>query len=268
MNFLKVLQLTGQSRLLIERDLKTKSKCLSKLFFYKTLPHLCLEGLEKYFRVEIEGIENLPLSGKAILIPNHSGYMGLDALILQSWIFRNKKRIPRIFLHKFWFTGNLLKTHAERFGFVKANYLQGVRSLQKNNMLILFPEGERGNFKPFNERYQLQKFKTGFVRMAFETNAPVVPIIIIGAEESHINVGQLSIMGQLLPIPLNIVPLPAKWKIKILKPIALSEFSNTNERNDFEYDEIAKSVKTTMQQTLNLELAQRKFIYFDPQNQK
>ncbi len=228
-------------------------------FVYKTMPHLCLEVLERYFRIEVEGVENLPSRGAALLLPNHSGYLGLDALLLNHWIYKNRSRIPRILLHRLWFTKNLLRSHAQKFGFLEASYNNGVAALNKNNLLVLFPEGEQGNFKTINEKYKLQKFKNGFVRMAIETEAPVIPILIIGAEETHINIGQLSILGQLFPLPLNSFPLPAKWKIKFLKPIY---FSNISDQATFDYNKAAERVKNLMQNNLHRELAQRKHIYF------
>lgn len=234
---------------------------LSKHFLYKTAPHLCLEALERYFRVEVEGAEHLPTTGGAILLPNHSGFMGLDALLLNHWIYKNHRRLPRILLHKLWFTRGLLRLHAQRFGFQEARFENGIKVLTKKKLLILFPEAEKGNFKPYNEKYQLQKFKTGFLRMSLQTRTPIVPVLIIGAEETHINVGQISILGQLLPLPLNSFPLPAKWKIRFLEPIHLDEeFRETV--TPTRLTETAAKIRAHMQENLGEELSRRKYIYF------
>ncbi|WP_374080471.1 lysophospholipid acyltransferase family protein [Bdellovibrio bacteriovorus] len=221
------------------------------------MPHALLSTLEQYFRLEVEGEENIPAGG-AILLPNHSGYLGLDALLLNHWILKNQKRLPRILLHRFWFTQNLLRSHAEKFGFLEASYDNGVGILNKRKLLIMFPEAEQGNFKTINKKYQLQNFRTGFVRMASETRVPVVPIVIIGAEETHINVGQISILGQLFPLPLNSIPLPAKWKIKFLKPI----YFDVSKSTSFDIQETANKVKALMQDVLKKELGKRRYIYF------
>jgi 1-acyl-sn-glycerol-3-phosphate acyltransferase len=80
-------------------------------------------------------------------------------------------------------------------------------------------------FKPSFKAYRLQEFKRGFIRAAIETNSPIVPVIVIGAEETHINLQQLKLSkylrGLVLPIPLNVLPLPARWKIVFLEPIHL-----------------------------------------------
>lgn len=247
-------QIAGKSSPLLTQR---KNRSSYKSLIYKKAPHALLETLEKYFRLEVEGEENLPPGG-AILLPNHSGYLGLDALLLNHWIFKNHKRVPRILLHRLWFSQNLLRAHAERFGFLEASYDNGVSALIKRNLLIVFPEAEHGNFKTINERYELQTFRTGFVRMAAETKVPVVPIVIIGAEETHINIGQISILGQLFPLPLNSFPLPAKWKIKFLAPI----YFDVGEVTPFDFKEMADKVRKIMQDVLKKELGKRKYIYF------
>ena len=232
------------------------------LFFYRTLPHFALEVIEKYLRIEVEGEENLPANGKAILVPNHSGFSGLDALLLSHWIYKSRRRIPRILLHRLFFFKGVMDAHARKFGFLKASYRNGLTALRKNNIVILFPEAERGNFKPINERYRLQDFKSGFIRMAHSTGAPVIPVLIIGAEETHINLGQVKVLNQLLPLPLNLFPLPAKWKIKFLKPL---HFSQPKAVSDWDHEEknSASGVRLHMQTALTQEVSRRNYIYFD-----
>jgi 1-acyl-sn-glycerol-3-phosphate acyltransferase len=227
---------------------------------YKALPHFWLEIIARYFRVEVEGLENLPTRGPAILVPNHSGYLGLDALILSHMIYKARGRVPRILLHKLWFSKGVLQTHARKFGFLKASYKNGLSALKKKQFLIVFPEGEEGNFKPTSERYRLQDFKTGFVRMAGTSCAPVIPILITGAEEAHVNLGQLRILDRLFPIPFNVFPLPAKWKVKILQPIHMLS-SSASETQQLRESEMAAQLRDQMQRALDHELSLRKYIF-------
>lgn len=235
---------------------------------YKKIAHrardaadIALDLTTRYLRVEVEGIENLPEHGPVILLPNHSGFLGFDAIVLSHWVRKHRRKIPRILLHKAWFAGGLLSAPARKLGFMEATFANGLAALKKNNFLMLFPEAEEGNFKPINEKYRLKEFRKGFVKMAAYTGATVVPVIIVGAEETHINLGQIKILNQLLPMPVNLVPLPAKWKIKFLKPIHFD--SGLVSDDSVKAEKAANRVRLEMQTALKNELALRKFIYHE-----
>ena len=44
---------------------------------------------DKYFRVEVKGIENIPSDGGALIVANHSGTLPLDGLMLQVAVHDN-----------------------------------------------------------------------------------------------------------------------------------------------------------------------------------
>lgn len=231
-------------------------------------PKSVLEAGCSYFRVEVEGIENVPLSGKGLIIPNHSIWSGLDALILGHVLNKEIGRIPRILT--LW---NLLKplpwlaNVARRMGLTEASARNGIELLRKNRLTIVFPEGVGGSFKPSSLRYKLQPFHTGFVRMALLSNSPVVPCLVIGAEESQINLGSIHfsnvLKGVTLPVPFNLVPFPAKWKIRFLPPLDLSEFNVDDTTNKRLMAAIADRTREVMQAVLIQELQKREYIFFD-----
>lgn len=224
---------------------------------FRILPRFLLEILRKYFRMEIEGIENIPRRGPVIIAPNHSGYSGFDAFLLGHVIQKEGKRIPRVLTHHFWFLTETTAIPAQKMGFTEATYENGVNALKKGNAIVIFPEGEHGNFKPTKERYQLQEFKRGFVRMALECQCPIVPAVIIGAEETHINLKTLKftkfLKGSVIPLPLNVIPLPAKWRIRFLQPIYLPY--KPSAVNDAELvHEIAQDVQEKIQTAIEQEI--------------
>jgi 1-acyl-sn-glycerol-3-phosphate acyltransferase len=230
-------------------------------------PRFLFEIIRKYFRLEVEGIENIPHRGRALIIPNHSGWMGLDAVMIGNEIYKNLNRIPRVLAHKAWFLGDI-KIISEKMGMTPASTENGIRLLRKNNLVILFPEGEYGNYKPTSERYKLQEFHTGFVRMSLATSAPIIPTLVIGAEESSINLASLKftkyLKGQVIPIPLTTLPLPAKWKIKFFEPIYLNQNYKPEDAQNYEKVKmIANEVRAKMQNLLDNELKNRKWIFFD-----
>jgi 1-acyl-sn-glycerol-3-phosphate acyltransferase len=227
-------------------------------FLYRDIPHYVMEILRRYFRLKVEGIENIPKRGAAILTPNHSGFSGLDAMVLAYEVQRATRRVPKVMTHKFWFTADATANQMNKMGFVEATTENGMSELKKNHLLILFPEGEHGNFKPTTRAYQLQDFKRGFVRMALQTGSPIVPVMILGAEESHINLHQMKLpkilKNMILPLPLNLIPFPAKWKIKILKPIFLPYKASA--ANDSELvREIADDIREKIQELIRAEIS-------------
>ncbi|UXR66167.1 acyltransferase family protein [Bdellovibrio bacteriovorus] len=227
---------------------------------FRVLPRFLLEIMRKYFRLEIEGVENIPRRGAVVLAPNHSGYSGFDAILLGHIVQQEAKRVPRVLTHHFWFLTETTAIPANKMGFTEATYENGVNALKKGNAIVLFPEGEQGNFKPTSERYQLQEFKRGFVRMALEAQCPIVPVVVLGAEETHINLKKLKftkfLKGTVIPLPLNVIPLPAKWRIRFLEPIALPY--KPDAINDSELmNEIAQDIQEKMQTAIEEELQKR-----------
>lgn len=235
-----------------------------EVLVYRVLPHFVMEIARKYFRLEVEGLEHLPRRGPAVIISNHSGYSGFDALLLSHEIYKSTGRIPRVLVHHLWFATKMTAVPAEKVGFAEASMENGLSHLRKNNLVMLFPEGEMGNFKPTVKRYHLQRFKSGFLRMALERQCPIVPVLILGAEETHINLAQIRfskfLRGLILPLPLNIIPLPVKWKIKILPPIELPyKAAAVHDRELLE--ELCQEFREEMQTAISEEVSKRGSIF-------
>src|SRR5690606_953551 len=106
---------------------------------------------------------------------------------LANEIYLSQKRKARLIAHKLWFMGKPVQVLSEKMGFVAADTNEILATLRNKEPIIIFPEGEQGNFKPTHRRYRLQEFKRGFTRIAMVSGAPIVPAIVIGAEETHIN---------------------------------------------------------------------------------
>jgi 1-acyl-sn-glycerol-3-phosphate acyltransferase len=232
----------------------------------REIPLFLLEIVRKYFRLEVEGVENVPKKGRVLIVPNHSGVTALDAVMVGHEIHRDVNRIPRILAHPLWFVGPNIRILARRMGLEEANKDAGERLLRKGNCVMIFPEGAAGNFKPTAQRYQLQEFRRGFVRMSMATKSPIVPVVVIGAEETNINLSSISLTkvlkGTVIPIPLNVIPLPAKWKIIFLPRIDMSKYSKEDAANPKLVHSIAEKVKGRIQDRINKELAKREWIYF------
>lgn len=247
----------------VEKALKASGHTREELA-YKVLPSFILEIITKYLRVHIEGMEHVPTSGPCIIIANHSGYMGFDALMIGHHVFQATKRVPRIIAHKMWFFNPDISVHAAKFGLVPATVDNGYKILQKGQPLLLFPEGEEGNFKPSRYRYRLRRFRRGFIRLALRTGAPIIPCTVIGAEETHLTISQIRwakhLLGIIIPVPLNVIPLPAKWSIHFGEPIVLGK--DPEKAEDIEYvTKLARHYRTVVQHQLSERVRKRKTIF-------
>jgi 1-acyl-sn-glycerol-3-phosphate acyltransferase len=188
-----------------------------------------------YFRVEWEGMEHIPKEGGALLVSNHAGAIPSDAPAIMHGIETELGR-PVYGLAEFLFrTLPVVGTMWARFGGVTAHPDNAYRLLHDDRQLVLvFPEGTKGTGKTYKDRYKLARFgRGGFVEIAMRAGVPVVPIAVVGAEESMPIVFKSRRLARLLGIPYfpftaNMLALgpagllayfPAKFRIRVLPPV-------------------------------------------------
>ncbi len=181
----------------------------------------------RWFRVEVEGASNVPAGG-ALLVANHAGALPLDGPMLHEALRRERPELPeaRWLAEDQVFYAPLLGTLFNRLGAVRASPDSATRLLAEGRPVLIFPEGIQGIGKPFRDRYRLQRFgRGGFVKLALRTRRPILPVAIMGAEETLPLLGKLpgGLLGvPYLPVtPLGPLPLPAKWRIRIGEPITV-----------------------------------------------
>src|SRR6266567_2867966 len=195
-----------------------------------------------WFRVEQEGIENVPAAGGALLVSNHSGALPPDAPMIMQAI-RNEHSSPRplYMLGEHWFKGYPgVSMIINKMGVVAAHRENAQRLLHDEKRLaIVFPEGQKGSRKVYWQRYKLRRFgRGGFVRTAIRAGVPIVPVAVVGAEEAmpiFAHVPLLQRLTGLIYFPINhVFPhfglfaagmyMPAKFKIRFLEPVALDRY--------------------------------------------
>jgi 1-acyl-sn-glycerol-3-phosphate acyltransferase len=179
---------------------------------------------DRYWRVSVQGTENIP-DGPSLLIANHSGALPLDGPILRLAVRRHRPDLPepKWLIEDSLFHLRFLGVLLNRIGAIRASPQNALRVLGEKRPLIVFPEGVPGVTKGFKERYHLQAFgRGGFVKVALETGACVVPAAIVGAEEAlPVLPGPLGRIFGLTQLPLTTVPLPTKWSIRFGTPLRL-----------------------------------------------
>lgn len=218
-----------------------------------------------YFRLEVSGLENIPEHGNGLIVPNHSNASGLDAIMLHHVIRENTVRTPKIMAHHFWFSDIIRNTLMRKMEMFPADLREGLNNLKKKELVIIFPEAEDGNFKISSNMYKLVDFNPGFVPLAIMQKAPVIPTVIIGAEESNINLGKVDwfkgILGADVPILLNLIPFPVKWKIKFLKPIHFNKYNKKDIRDARFVKEINQNIRYRIQHEIDKELKNRHLVF-------
>ena len=156
-----------------------------------------------WLRVETHGIENVP-QGRVLLIANHAGNtfawdgaMLAMAMLLDAEPPRAVRGMAEYYLPTMPFFGSWM----HRAGSVVGTPENCAHLLERDEAIMVFPEGERGFVKPYSQRYQLQRFGLGFVRLALETETPIVPVGIVGAEEQSPGPDRSRTLGRLIGAP-------------------------------------------------------------------
>ncbi|MER5726872.1 lysophospholipid acyltransferase family protein [Streptomyces sp. NPDC002138] len=179
--------------------------------------------IDDYFRLDVLGLENIPAEGAAVLVSNHSGAWGLDAFVFQKALTRALRRPMSVLAAPLVFRLPVLGVYATKKGAVPIDSRVGTERLNNGELVAVFPEGISGLEKPFRDRYQLQPFSAGFAVAAIRSGAPVIPVAIIGAEESSPKLGEMPTLARLLDLPYlpltSPFPLPSKWQIVVGEPI-------------------------------------------------
>jgi 1-acyl-sn-glycerol-3-phosphate acyltransferase len=188
-----------------------------------------------YFRTEVFDIERVP-AGRCLLVANHAGQLPFDAMMLSTAMLLEAEP-PRIArgMGEYWIPRlPFVGTAAARGGSMVGTPDNCRHMLENEECVMVFPEGVRGINKPYRERYRLQRMGQGFVRLALEARAPIVPVGIVGSEEQQPGIANLPGLGRLLgmpafPItptfpwlgPLGLLPLPVKYRLYFGEPIEL-----------------------------------------------
>jgi len=232
-----------------------------------------------WFRAEVEGIENVPSSGGALLVSNHSGALPPDAATIARAI-REEHPNPRplnITVEHFFKGYPLFSMLIPKIGCVPAHPANVHRLLHDEEQLVLvFPEGRKGTEKPFHQRYRLRRFgRGGFVTAAMRAGAKLVPVCVVGAEESapiFAHVGALRKLTGLAYFPLTptfpwfgplgmLGYLPAKFRIRFLEPIDTAELGADPDSDKALVQTISQEVRGRIQENLHYMVAERKSVW-------
>ena len=245
----------------------------------RSLTRMVFDPLYRYwFRAEWEGFEHLPKEGGALLIANHAGAIPADASVIMHGIEGDLGR-PVYGLAEYLFRAlPVAGTIWSRGGGVTANPDNAYRLLHDEDQLVLvFPEGTKGTGKHYRDRYQLRRFgRGGFVEIAMRAGVPIVPIAVVGNEESMPILWKSNRMAKLFGIPyfpvtanqlllgpLGLVTyLPAKFKLRVLPPVYFDVPTDQERYSRSRVMEESERIRALIQDALYDMLRARRSVWF------
>jgi 1-acyl-sn-glycerol-3-phosphate acyltransferase len=232
---------------------------------------------ERWFRVDLAGIEQLPARGPALLVANHSGLLPWDGLMLCHAVerFHASNQRPRFLVADWLITLPFVQPYLARLGGVRACRENAERLLAGAHFVIAFPEGVKGAAKVFRERYRVKRFgRGGVVRVALESGAPLVPVGVVGAEESHPLLFKWAAPARALGLPfvpvtptfpwlgpLGALPLPTKWVIRIGAPLPIDHLPADAAADELLVSRLTEELRSQVQSLVDVALAERESVW-------
>jgi 1-acyl-sn-glycerol-3-phosphate acyltransferase len=222
----------------------------------------------KYFRVRAENIERIP-EGRCLLVANHGGQVPLDGMLIAMSVLLdgNPPRIARGMVERWFPSLPFISTLFMRCGGMVGDHRNCRLLLEREECVLVFPEGVKGSGKSIYDRYKLQKFGTGFIRLALETGAPIVPVGVIGCEETYPGIFNFKKLAKLvgapyLPVtpffpflgPIGMLPLPTQVSLRFGEPL---KFDVDPEAPDAEIEALVEKVRVALDAEIQTGLAER-----------
>ena len=228
---------------------------------------------DRWWRVEATGAHNVPGHGRALLAANHAGILPWDGTMIAVALMREHPlpRYVRFLVLNWAFQLPYVSVVMRKVGGVVASPYNAMRLLEQDELVAVFPEGVKGAGKDFKDRYRLQRFgRGGFIELALRTRSPIVPVAVVGSEETYPKLGESRLLARLtgspyFPItplfpnlgPLGAIPLPSKWRIEFCEPLDTSSYGPEAADDRTLVLELSEQVRSTIQEKVYENLVKR-----------
>src|SRR6202165_3216906 len=192
-----------------------------------------------YWRVETTGVDHVPAIGRALLVANHAGVLPWDGTMIKTAVFaeHSHPRHVRALVASQFMAMPVMGWFLRRTGQAVGHPDDTRRLLEREELVLVFPEGVRGTGKSYNDRYRLRRFgRGGFVTTAIRSRAPIGAGSVVGAVAIYPMVADLAPVAKFLGLPyfpvtpfwpwfgpLGLIPLPSKWRIQFHAPIHVED---------------------------------------------
>jgi len=234
-----------------------------------------------WYRAEVRNLGNIPERGRVLLVGNHTGGNLSPETIIFTLAFSTYFGVERRYhqLAHNLVLASPLGPFLRRFGTVAASHSNARKALEADAAVLVFPGGDWEVHRPSWQSSRIDfAGRKGFVRLALEQNAPIVPVVTIGGQETALWLDRGAWLASLLrldktmrlkvlpilvapPWGLTIgdflprIPLPAKMTTEVLPAIDVRERFGPEP----DADEVYEHVTSQMQATLDGLAAERRF---------
>ncbi|MGC9524550.1 MAG: lysophospholipid acyltransferase family protein [Limnospira sp.] len=238
---------------------------------------------DNYFHVQTDGWENVPDSGRMLIVGSHNG--GLAApdmhMCMYDWVRRygSDRPIYGLMHPTIWKISASVAHPAVKCGAIQAHPRIAIAALERDFPVLVYPGGPQDVFRPHVMRNQICfAGRRGFIKLALRTHSPILPVISCGAHDTLIVLTNcydrvkllhdwgmpwlLDLDPQVFPIylglpwgvslgPLPNFPLPAAIRTRICPPIRFDRYGRDAARDHDYVESCYRQVKTQMQQALD-----------------
>ena len=236
--------------------------------------------IKRYFRAEVNGFENFPPAGGALVVSNHSGGMFTpDVLIFVPAFYTEFGYDRAVYTLAHWAVlRGPTAGYLRRLGAIEANRANAANALRAGAVVLVFPGGDYDSYRPTLAENVIDfGGRTGYVRTAVRAGVPIVPAVSIGAQESQLfltrgdsiarRLGLKRLLRtEILPVSVGFpfglsvflppnLPLPSKVVTQVLEPIdVVGRFGVEPDVN-----EVDAHVRSVMQTALDRLAEERRF---------
>jgi 1-acyl-sn-glycerol-3-phosphate acyltransferase len=233
-----------------------------------------------YFRLEVSGVEHVPLEGPALLVGNHNGaVLPLDTVFTALAVYdhtraRGAARLVRTLGHDSVFSHRALAGYARRLGAVRASPPAAEALLRKGELGLVYPGSDWEACRTFGERHRIiLAGRRGFLRLALRTGVPIVPVVSVGTHEQLLIVTRGERLARALrlhklmrsdtfPLALSLpwglnsallpyLPLPAQTSLSFGAPLRFPDVTPEQADDEAVLDRCYAVVETQMQAMLD-----------------
>ncbi|HTQ45103.1 MAG TPA: lysophospholipid acyltransferase family protein [Polyangiaceae bacterium] len=233
---------------------------------------------DRYFRVEAHGVDRVPAEGRCLLVANHSGTLPFDGMMLRMAVHKEhpRQRDVRWLAEDLIFHFPFLGSFTNRVGAVRACQENAERLLESGALVAVFPEGMKGIGKLYKDRYRLQRFgRGGFVKLCLRTRTPIVPVAILGGEETNPMLARVEYLTRAfgipyLPVtptfpllgPVGLLPAPTKWKLFFGQTLDLQGYGAEAADDEILVGRLTEEVRAAIQAMLDHAVGERRSVWF------